>query len=169
MKSIFKFSIIQLLVFAGIVMIPAQAFSQSTTYKALLKTLYDSEFPALKPEQITDLHKYQILDTREQAEFEVSHLEDAQWVGYDTFEMISVAHLDKTKPILVYCTVGARSEDIGKKLRTAGFTKVYNLYGGIIHWANEEQPLYHEDSITNRVHTYSMTWGIWLNKGEKVY
>lgn len=169
MKRTFKFFTIRLLVLVWITMIPAQAFSQSTTYKILLKTLYDSEFPTLKPEHITDVHKYQILDTREQAEFEVSHLKDAQWVGYDTFKLKSVTNLDKTKPILVYCTVGARSEDIGKKLKTAGFTKVYNLYGGIIHWANKDKPLYHKDIITNRVHTYTMTWGIWLNKGVKVY
>lgn len=143
--------------------------AQSLAYKTLLSTLYDSDFPVLKPDQLSDLTAYQIIDTREKEEFEVSHLKGASWVGYDTFTLKNVATLDKNKPVLVYCTVGARSQTIGKKLKDAGFTEVYNLYGGLIEWANEEKPIFHNDSQTNKVHTYSKSWGIWLNKGEKVY
>ncbi len=144
-------------------------FSQSLAYKALLETLYDRKFPILKPDQITSLSSYQILDAREKEEFEVSHLSGAQWIGYDTFSIKNVEGLNKDKPVLVYCTVGARSQEIGKKLQEAGFSKVFNLYGGIIHWANESRPLEAGGHSTNRVHTYSKTWGIWLNQGEKVY
>tara|TARA_R110002020_G_scaffold31814_5_gene98684 strand:+ start:78 stop:587 length:510 start_codon:yes stop_codon:yes gene_type:complete len=144
------------------------AHAQSTAYKALLATLYDSDFPVLKPAQVADLGSYQVLDTREKEEFEVSHLKGANWVGYDTFSIKNVAGLDKNKPVLVYCTVGARSQEIGEKLKNAGFKEVYNLYGGLIEWANEEKPIYHGDSLTNKVHTYSPSWGIWLKKGEKV-
>lgn len=143
--------------------------AQSIAYKALLSTLYDSDFPVLKPDQLTDLSKYQIVDTREKEEFEVSHLKGANWVGYDTFTLKNVACLDKNKPVLVYCTVGARSQDIGKKLQEAGFMEVYNLYGGLIEWSNEEKPIFHDGLPTKKVHTYSKSWGIWLNKGEKVY
>lgn len=143
--------------------------AQSIAYKTLLSTLYDSDFPVVKPEQIEDLSNYQVLDTREKVEFDVSHLQNANWVGYDTFDIKKLEDLDKEKPVLVYCTVGARSQDIGKKLKEAGFKNVYNLYGGIIQWSNEELPLFHENKPTNKVHTYSKSWGIWLNKGEKVY
>ncbi|RAI88333.1 rhodanese-like domain-containing protein [Algoriphagus yeomjeoni] len=145
------------------------ATAQSVAYKALLFTLYDSDFPVLKPDQITDLSKFQVLDTREKEEFAVSHLKGANWVGYDTFSMNNVAALDKNKPVLVYCTVGARSQEIGKKLKEAGFKQVFNLYGGLIEWANEDKPIFHEGYRTYQVHTYSKSWGIWLNKGEKVY
>jgi rhodanese-related sulfurtransferase len=144
-------------------------FSQSIAYKTILEGLYDNDFPVVKPEKIKVLSTYQILDTREKEEFEVSHLEGAIWVGYDTFSLNNVATLDKTKPVLVYCTVGARSQEIGKKLQNAGFTQVYNLYGGIIHWANETKPLVADGQRTEKVHTYSRAWGIWLNKGKKVY
>lgn len=146
-----------------------EAIAQSLAYKALLSTLYDSDFPVLKPAQLTDLGAYQILDTREKEEFEVSHLKGANWVGYDTFSIKNVASLDKNKPVLVYCTVGVRSQEIGKRLYEAGFKEVYNLYGGLIEWANEEKPIFLGDSKTNKVHTYSKTWGIWLTNGEKVY
>ncbi len=145
------------------------AIAQSQAYKAVLSTLYDSEFPVVKPEQITNLNNYQVLDTRERPEFEVSHLKNAIWVGYDSFDLASVKSLEKDQPVLVYCTVGARSQDIGKRLKEAGFTKVYNLYGGIIHWSNEKGALYRGEVPTVKVHTYSRTWGIWLSQGEKVY
>ncbi len=148
--------------------LPDEANSQTTAYKTLLKGLYDKDFPILKPEQISNLKKFQVLDTREIEEFEVSHLQGAKWVGYDTFTLKNVEDLDKDKPVLVYCTVGARSQEIGKKLQEAGFKQVYNLYGGIINWSNENQPLFKDNSSTKQVHTFSRLWGVWLTSGEKV-
>ncbi|WP_237701559.1 rhodanese-like domain-containing protein [Algoriphagus machipongonensis] len=145
------------------------SFGQSFAYKTLLSGLYDNEFPVLAPNEISDLSNFQILDTREKEEYEVSHIEGAQWVGFDTFDFDKIDSLDKEKPVLVYCTVGARSQEIGKKLQENGFKKVFNLYGGIIQWSNDEKPLYHEGLTTKKVHTYSKAWGIWLTKGEKVY
>ncbi|PZX61072.1 rhodanese-related sulfurtransferase [Algoriphagus ratkowskyi] len=160
------FSVAILLVFFHV---SSSLTAQSIAYKALLSTLYDSDFPVLKPDQLSDLSKYQVLDTREKVEFDVSHLKGAEWVGYDTFNLENVEALDKNKPVLVYCTVGARSQNIGKKLIEAGFTQVYNLYGGLIEWSNKEKPIFQGDSPTKKVHTYTKSWGIWLTKGEKVY
>jgi 3-mercaptopyruvate sulfurtransferase SseA len=54
--------------------------------------------------------------------------------------------------------------------KKAGFENVYNLYGGIFQWINEGYELVNQDGKpTNKIHAYSKTWGIWLNKGEKVY
>lgn len=135
----------------------------------LLEELYDQNFPIVKAEQITDLSNYQILDTREMEEFAVSHLPGATCVGYDSFDMGSTDGLDKGKPVLVYCTVGVRSQEVGKRLQDAGFAHVYNLYGGIIQWANLSKPLEVSGQPTDKVHTYSQTWGIWLDRGKKVY
>ena len=145
------------------------SYGQSLPYQTLLKGLYDSSFPVVKPAQITNLAYYQVLDAREKGEHEVSHLQNATWVGHETFTLNSVANLDKNKPVLIYCTVGARSEEIGKKLQKAGFKKVYNLYGGIVHWVNEGRPVFAHGKPTQKVHTYSKPWSVWLTKGEKVY
>lgn len=169
MKSFLDKYIVALLPILAFFIFSSNVEAQSIAYKALLTTLYDSDFPVLKPSQVTDLSKYQVLDTREQEEFEVSHLKDAEWVGYDTFSLNNITSLDKEQPILVYCTVGARSQDIGEKLKEAGYTEVYNLYGGLIEWVNEDKPIFQGDSPTKKVHTYSQSWGIWLTKGEKVY
>lgn len=149
--------------------VTVSSFGQSVPYQTLLKGLYDSSFPIVKPEQISQLSNYQVLDAREKNEFEVSHLQHAIWIGHDTFNLKSVASLDKNKPILIYCTVGARSEKIGKLLQKEGFTRVYNLYGGIVHWVNEGRPVFSKGKPTQKVHTYSQPWSIWLTKGEKVY
>lgn len=146
------------------------AFSQSLPFKTLLKTTYDKNFPLVYPEQKDLLQEAVILDTREKEEFSVSHLESARWVGYETFSMESVSDIPKDEPIVVYCSIGARSQEIGKKLKAAGYQHVYNLYGGIFHWVNEENLVFTPDTIqTERVHAYSKMWGMWLNKGEKVY
>jgi rhodanese-related sulfurtransferase len=142
---------------------------QSIAYKTVLEGIYDKSFPVVKPAQITDISHYQILDAREMVEFDISHLPGAKWVGYETFTLKNVEDLDKNKPVLIYCTVGARSQEIGKKLQSAGFSRVFNLYGGIIHWVNENKQVETSGIPTQKVHTYSKTWGIWLKKGEKVY
>lgn len=46
--------------------------------------------------------------------------------------------LDRTVPIIVYCRVGQRSYVAGQLLLAAGFSKVYNLQGGVLAWQAEE-------------------------------
>lgn len=146
------------------------SFAQSLAYKTLLKGVYDNDFPTVQLNQKEILENALLLDTREKDEFEVSHLKGAKWVGYNTFSIASVNDVPKDQPIVVYCSIGARSQEIGKKLKDAGYKEVYNLYGGIFHWVNEEQPVFNQEAQkTDRVHAYSRSWGIWLNRGEKVY
>lgn len=135
----------------------------------MLSGIYDKDFPLVNFDQKEILQKAVILDTREKEEFEVSHLKGARWVGYNTFAIEGIKDISKNEPIVVYCSVGARSQDIGKRLKEAGYKEVYNLYGGIFHWVNEEQPIYKNNQPTSRIHVYSLAWGIWVNKGEKVY
>jgi rhodanese-related sulfurtransferase len=111
-----------------------------------------------------------ILDAREQNEFNVSHIKNAKHVGYDQFDIKEFKKTDKETTVVVYCSVGYRSEKIGEKLKKAGFKKVMNLEGGIFDWVNSGHPLYNGDGgQTEKVHAYDKTWGKWLIKGEKVY
>jgi rhodanese-related sulfurtransferase len=111
-----------------------------------------------------------LLDAREKSEYDVSHLPNALWVGYDTFKIKSVQNLDREKPVVVYCSIGKRSEDIGMKLKEAGFTKVYNHYGGIFDWTNKGFKVVNNsnESVTC-VHPYDTFWGIWVNNYERCY
>ena len=113
-----------------------------------------------------------LLDTRETEEFTVSKIEGAIQVGYNEFSSEKV--LEQIQPtddlIVVYCSLGIRSEEIGEKLKKAGFTNVRNLYGGIFEWKNNEYPVVDSDgNTTEKVHPFSRAWGKWLLKGEKAY
>lgn len=80
-----------------------------------------------------------LLDARETKEYNVSHLKDALYVGYDTFnlkETLTKLPQDKNAKIVVYCSLGIRSEIVADKLIKEGYTNVYNLYGGIFEWKN---------------------------------
>jgi rhodanese-related sulfurtransferase len=113
-----------------------------------------------------------LLDSREIEEFTVSKIEGAIHVGFNKFSSEEV--LEKIKPgdnlVVVYCSLGIRSEKIGKKLKKAGFTNVRNLYGGIFEWKNKEYPVVDSTgNETEKVHPFSRAWGKWLLKGEKAY
>lgn len=111
-----------------------------------------------------------LLDAREEAEYAVSHLRDALRVGYESPDFSAVQNLPRDREVVVYCSVGKRSEDIARKLKEEGFSRVYNLHGGIFSWANRGYPIV--DTAGNRVfklHPYSAAWGFWITKCEKTY
>ncbi len=113
-----------------------------------------------------------ILDAREEAEFNVSHIPGARYIGYDRFKKKTVQDIPKDAKVVVYCSVGYRSEKIGEKLRKDGFTDVYNLYGSIFEWVNAGNPVENAaGEETNAVHTYNKKWSQWVIDGraEKVY
>lgn len=109
------------------------------------------------------------LDTRAKQEYVVSHIENAIWVGYDNFKMKRIESIELDANIIVYCSVGYRSEKITEKLKNKGYTNVRNLYGGIFEWVNQGYPVHNELGTTNKVHPYDQSWGVWLDKGVKAY
>lgn len=147
---------------------PLDLIAQSMSYKILLSTLYSNDFPVIKPTEVKN-GEYIFLDTRELKEYKISHIKNALHVGYTEFDLQSIEEVSKDAPIILYCSIGVRSQEIGEQLKSAGYTRIYNLYGGIFQWVNEGFPVYNEQGKTNNVHAYSKMWGIWLNKGEKVY
>lgn len=149
---------------------PAAPPTTNPLYSAMLRGLLHASVPFVSVAQLQRQPAPVLLDTREAPEFAVSHLRGARLVGYDTFSLATVRHLPKDTAIVVYCSVGARSEKIGVRLRQAGFTNVRNLYGGLFEWVNEGQPVYTAaNQLTTRVHAYAPSWGIWLQRGDKVY
>ena len=80
--------------------------------------------------------KVVFLDSREKSEYNISHIKDAQWVGYDDFDIKRLKTISKDSKIIIYCSVGYRSEKVTKKLEKAGFKKVFNMYGGLFEWYN---------------------------------
>jgi rhodanese-related sulfurtransferase len=105
-----------------------------------------------------------VLDSREKSEYDVSHIKGARFVGYKDFDIESLSDISKDTKVYVYCSIGYRSEKIGEKLQKVGFTKVYNLYGGIFNWANAGYPIENEKGkLTKEVHGYNRKWSKWIN------
>lgn len=85
----------------------------------------------------------QILDVRtpeEVAEGTIAGAKVANWFDAD-FAQKAESMLDKGKPVLVYCKVGGRSSKASDVLLGKGFSKVYNLEGGITAWNSAGKPL----------------------------
>ncbi len=111
-----------------------------------------------------------LLDARGYDEYRVSHLKGALHVGYDALNEQVLHGLDPNAEIVVYCSVGKRSEDVARIMRDRGFTQVYNLWGGLFDWVNQGGKIVDENGKdTNQVHPYNRIWGIWLTNCEKTY
>jgi rhodanese-related sulfurtransferase len=111
-----------------------------------------------------------LIDTRSESEFEVSHLNNARMLIYDSYSESDFDDIPMDAEVIVYCSVGYRSERIGEKMQKMGFTNVKNLYGGIFEWKNTDHTIVNENGVaTDSVHTYNKDWSHWLKKGIKIY
>ena len=76
-----------------------------------------------------------ILDVRTPQEFAEGHLANAINIDFQSgnFEQ-EIASLDKSKTYAVYCRSSNRSGEAVKVMADAGFTRMYDMDGGIIDW-----------------------------------
>jgi len=180
------------LIIICIYILSTSVFSQSTI-KTVLDNYNDGAVPYIKVEALKkninkvvildarekeekkNINKVVILDAREKEEYEISHLKGAFHIGFKNFNLLALDKLTENslneldQQIIVYCSIGVRSEIIGKKLMSHGYTNVYNLYGGLFEWVNKGGDIYKKGQTTQKVHAYSKKWGRYLTKGIKVY
>lgn len=136
----------------------------------MLSGLLSHSVKELSVSEVESLEGAVYLDARAKEEYDVSRIRNAIWVGYENFDPSLVESVPKEKTLIVYCSVGYRSEKIAEKLNQMGYKDVYNLYGGVFEWINKDKEVVNQEGLaTDTVHAYSRAWGIWLKKGEKVY
>lgn len=146
-----------------------QAQTESKSFGLMLSKLLEHNVEEISVKEAFLMKDVVFLDVREQNEFEVSHINNSVWVGYNDFT-INRLKVSTNNIVIVYCSVGYRSEKIGQILSKEGYIKVYNLYGGIFEWVNQGYPVFDKsDKQTEKVHAFDSIWGLWLNKGTKVY
>ena len=112
-----------------------------------------------------------IIDARSQAEYSTSKIKGAQFIDFDNPDFKNL-EISKSDTIVVYCTIGYRSEKIAEKLKKKGYSNVFNLYGGILQWVNDSNDVCAPNGMnTNFVHTYDESWGKWMTNSnfEKVH
>lgn len=151
------------------VLVPFASCGQNTDINREVKRLYKGTVPVVRAHNVATGNKV-LLDTRELKEFEVSHLPGTIWVGYNDFDISRLKGISKQDTIVVYCSIGYRSERVGERLLKAGYANVFNLYGGIFQWKNSDGVVItSEGDTTERVHCYDRNWSRFLQKGEKVF
>lgn len=83
-----------------------------------------------------------VLDVREGEEFAAGHLPRARHIPLKELPgRIGEIAKFKDRPVIVTCRTGARSGSACRALRSAGFSRVYNLKGGVPAWQQASLPV----------------------------
>ena len=80
-----------------------------------------------------------LLDVREPWEFDICRIEGSQLIPMRQIHTV-VEQWDRDQATVVICHHGIRSQQVCFYLVHMGFTKVFNLAGGVQAWANEVDP-----------------------------
>jgi rhodanese-related sulfurtransferase len=92
-----------------------------------------------------------LLDVRTPGEFGERHLAGALNIDYNGADFDArIEKLDKAQPVYVYCLSGGRSAAAAQTLTEMGFTKVYEMKGGISRWIAENHPVEAENYNPNK-------------------
>jgi rhodanese-related sulfurtransferase len=80
-----------------------------------------------------------LIDVREPWEYELCSIPGSRHLPMAAIPS-HVNDFDKDKPIVVICHHGMRSLQVAQYLVRSGFTKVFNLEGGIDAWSRDVDP-----------------------------
>jgi glyoxylase-like metal-dependent hydrolase (beta-lactamase superfamily II)/rhodanese-related sulfurtransferase len=96
-----------------------------------------TEIDVAKAKQLLAESNTVIIDTREESEYAVGHIEGALLLprGVLEFKIGAVSELaDKSKSVLIYCRTGGRSALAAQTLQQLGYTNVLSMAGGFEAW-----------------------------------
>jgi rhodanese-related sulfurtransferase len=97
----------------------------------------------IEPERVAGLlaeePELQLVDVREAYEREAGYI-----AGSRHIELVKLssqaATLERERPVVFYCRIGARSEMAAQAFRAAGF-EAFSMRGGLVRWAHEQRAL----------------------------
>ena len=141
--------------------------------KARLRTQY----PKVAMINATQLHtQFQsaqspalLLDTRDAAEYKVSHIADARHAATPEAALVALDGHPKDAFIVVYCSLGYRSAEVARALTARGYTNVHNLEGSLFEWVEVDYPVYRGGRQVREVHPYNFWWGRYLRADYHAY
>jgi adenylyltransferase/sulfurtransferase len=82
---------------------------------------------------------FDLIDVREFHEVQIAAYPGARVIPLGSLGE-AIATLDRDRDIVLACRSGARSAKAVRQLQAAGFTRVWNLAGGILRWSDEVDP-----------------------------
>lgn len=100
-----------------------------------------SKVSVLQATQLINQGKTLILDVRDAAEFVAGHVRDAKNIPLKELAG-RLGEIDKfkAKTIVVICPTGVQSSRATAKLKSAGFSDVHSLQGGLAAWQTQGLP-----------------------------
>ena len=103
----------------------------------------DGPIPQLTPQAFAEWYgsdrAFALVDVREPYEFELARLPGATLVPLGTLAAAAGA-LPRDRDLVLLCHHGMRSQQAAHRLRQLGFSRVFNLSGGIDRWSREVDP-----------------------------
>ncbi|MFX1366299.1 MAG: rhodanese-like domain-containing protein [Promethearchaeota archaeon] len=103
-----------------------------------------------------------VLDVRDQSEYDFNHICNATLIPVSELESrIDELESYSNTEIIVYCGTGGRSASASQILVNNGFTKIYNMNGGITEWiasGYEVCPMENGQSNSQSIISYSFVF-----------
>lgn len=101
-----------------------------------------SEVPQMSVYELKNLQKsdesFYLFDVREEWERKIARIEGSRLLNEETVDFINT--LDPDSLMVFQCRTGGRSQAAAEYFRQRGFTRVFNLAGGIDAWSVEIDP-----------------------------
>jgi len=107
-----------------------------------MPSIFDSDDIDVSPEQTAQAladGTAQVVDVREQYEWDEGRIEGTTHIPLERLAS-SAGTLDKDKPVIFHCRLGARSAMAAQAFRASGF-EAYSMAGGIQLWDDQRRPL----------------------------
>jgi len=107
-----------------------------------MPSVFDSDDIEVTPEQTAQAlaeDGAQVVDVREQYEWDEGRIEGALHIEMERLAS-SADKIDRERPVIFHCRLGARSAMAAQAFRRAGYD-AYSMAGGIMRWANEVRPM----------------------------
>ncbi len=99
--------------------------------------------PVAEAVQLVNRENALVLDVRTEQEYDQGHILDSLNIPVGLLDQnIRQLGEDRDRPILLVCRSGQRSARAAQILKRHGFTRIYNLAGGMFAWEKENLPLH---------------------------
>jgi adenylyltransferase/sulfurtransferase len=103
----------------------------------------EGDIPEMSPRELKRRmdggEPFELIDVREPFEYEIARIEGARLIPLGEITE-RLDELKREQPIVLHCHSGKRSAQAARLLLQRGFTRVYNLEGGIDAWSDQVDP-----------------------------